>query len=201
MTTRFSRRAALSLFVASPFLGLMGGSGHANTAAEAYVERIGKDVLKLANAGSRGKATRNKFAAMLSKYVNLRGITLAALGIHQKELPPGDKDKLNDLVTTYAAASFAWYVDDFKGKDFVVDRTAEQGKFLLVYSKIIKAGGADEPIIWYLSPQGEGYRIVDLNVLGVRLSSAMRQLFNDELKKSKGKFEPLYAKLREAETW
>ena len=108
---------------------------------------------------------------------------------------------LNDLVTTYAAALFAWYVDDFKGQDFVVDRTAKQGKYLLVYSKIVKSGGADEPIVWYLSPQGGGYRIVDLSVLGVRLSSAMRQRFSDELKKSKGDFKPLYAMLREAETW
>ena len=203
MTTLFSRRRALSLFAASAFAALTVAEAAANAdaEAEAYIARIGKDVLRLANAGTRGKATRNKFAVMLSKYVNLRGITMASLGTYQKQLPPGDKDMLNELVTTYAAALFAWYVDDFKGQDFVVDRTAKQGKYLLVYSKIVKSGGADEPIVWYLSPQGGGYRIVDLSVLGVRLSSAMRQRFSDELKKSKGDFKPLYAMLREAETW
>lgn len=201
MTTLFTRRRALSLFAASALTVLAVSPASANADAEAYVEKIGKDVLRLANAGKRGKATRDKFAAMLSKYVNLRGITLASLGTYQKQLPPGDKDMLNELVTTYAAALFAWYVDDFKGQDFVVDRTAQQGKYLLVYSKIVKSGASDEPIVWYLSPQGGGYRIVDLSVLGVRLSSAMRQRFSDELKKSKGDFQPLYAMLREAETW
>lgn len=201
MTKLISRRQALSLFVAGSMLASLAVPAQADAAAEDYITKIGKDVLRLANAGSRGKATRNKFAVMLSKYVNLRGITMASLGTYQKQLPPGDKDKLNELVTTYAAALFAWYVDDFKGKDFVVDRMAQQGKYLLVYSKIVKSGGADEPIVWYLSPQGGGYRIVDLSVLGVRLSSAMRQRFSDELKKSKGNFEPLYAMLREAETW
>lgn len=200
MTNLLTRRMALSLFTATAVSAIAPAAG-ASEAAEQYVEKIGKDVLKLANAGSRGKATRAKFATMLSKYVNLRGITIASLGTYQKQLPPGDKEMLNDLVTTYAAALFAWYVDDFKGENFVVDRTAEQGKFLLVYSKIVKAGGSDEPIVWYLSPAGSGYRIVDISVLGVRLSSAMRQRFNDELKKSKGDFEPLYAMLREAETW
>ncbi|MBK8768976.1 MAG: ABC transporter substrate-binding protein [Rhizobiales bacterium] len=200
MTTLFSRRAALSLMAAAAASAVTAGDATADAVAETYVAKIGKEVLRLANAGTRGKATRNKFAAMLSKYVNLRGITMASLGTYQKQLPPGDKDKLNDLVTTYAAALFAWFVDDFKGQDFVVDRTAQQGKYLLVYSKIVKPG-ADEPIVWYLSPQGDGYRIVDLSVLGVRLSSAMRQRFSDELKKSKGNFEPLYAMLREAETW
>lgn len=200
MSMFLTRRRALSLFTAG-VISALAPAAQASEAAEQYVEKIGKDVLKLANAGSRGKATRAKFATMLSKYVNLRGITLASLGTYQKQLPPGDKDKLNDLVTTYAAALFAWYVDDFKGQSFVVDRTAQQGKFLLVYSKIVKSGGSDEPIVWYLSPAGEGYRIVDISVLGVRLSSAMRQRFNDELKKSKGDFEPLYAMLREAESW
>ncbi|NMD08665.1 MAG: ABC transporter substrate-binding protein [Phyllobacteriaceae bacterium] len=200
MSKLLSRRMALSLFTTTALLAFA-PSALATDEAENYVEKIGKDVLRLANAGSRGKATRAKFATLLSKYVNLRGITLASLGTYQKQLPPGDKEKLNDLVTTYAAALFAWYVEDFKGEDFVVDRTAQQGKFLLVYSKIIKSGGSDEPIVWYLSPAGSGYRIVDISVLGVRLSSAMRQRFNDELKKSKGDFEPLYAMLREAETW
>jgi len=201
MTTLYSRRMALSLFAASAISAAVATPAAAEADAEAYVEKIGKDVLRLANAGSRGKATRNKFAVLLSKYVNLYGITMASLGTYQKQLPPGDKEKLNDLVTLYSAALFAWFVDDFKGDDFVVDRTAKQGKYLLVYSKIVKSRGADEPIVWYLSPQGGGYRIVDLSVLGVRLSSAMRQRFTDELKKSKGDFEPLYAMLREAETW
>jgi len=199
MTINLTRRRALSLFAASPFL--MAGPAWADKSAEAYVEKIGRDVLRVANAGSRGVATRNKFASLLGRYVNLRGITMASLGTYQKKLPAGDKDKLNGLVTTYAAALFAWYVDEFKGKEFVVDRTAEQGKFVLVYSKIVKSSGADEPIVFYLSGGGGSYRIVDISVLGVRLSSAMRQRFTDELKKSKGEFEPLYAMLREAETW
>jgi phospholipid transport system substrate-binding protein len=200
MTILLSRRLALSLFAAAPF-AFVGPAAEANPAAEAYVAKIGKDVLRVANAGSRGRATRSKFATLLGRYVNLRGITLASLGTYQKQLPPGDKDKLNNLVTTYAAALFAWYVEDFKGQDFVVDRTVVQGKFTIVYSKIIKSGGADEPIVFYLSGSAGNYRITDISVLGVRLSSAMRQRFTDELKKSKGDFEPLYAMLREADTW
>jgi ABC-type transporter MlaC component len=187
MTIDMTRRRALSLFAASPFFLI--SPVRADASAEAYVEKIGKDVLRVANAGSRGVATRNKFASLLGRHVNLRGITMASLGTYQKSLPAGDKDKLNGLVTTYAAALFAWYVNDFKGKDFVVDRTAEQGKFLLVYSKIVKAGGGSEPIVFYLSGSGGSYRIVDISVLGVRLSSAMRQRFTDELKRSKGDFE------------
>jgi len=102
MTKFLTRRMALSLFTATAFSVLAPGA-MATDAAEEYVEKIGKDVLKLANAGSRGKATRAKFASMLSKYVNLRGITIASLGTYQKQLPPGDKEMLNELVTTYGS--------------------------------------------------------------------------------------------------
>jgi ABC-type transporter MlaC component len=199
MSTLMTRRKTLFLLGLLSMLGAVPAFADDN-AAEGYVQKIGEEVLKVANAGSRGKPTRNRFAALLTRYVNLRGITIASLGTYQKQLPPGDTGKLNDLVTTYAAALFAWYVDDFKGSAFEVERSAKQGNFTVVYSKI-KQGGSDEAIVWYLSPGGGGYRIVDLNVKGVRLSSAMRQRFADELKKSHGDFGPLYAMLAEAETW
>ncbi|MCA0434284.1 MAG: ABC transporter substrate-binding protein [Proteobacteria bacterium] len=174
----------------------------ASSAAENYIEGIGSEILRLANAGSRGVPLRNKFAGLLGKYVDLRVITLASLGPYRNKLPAAEKSKLQDLVTLYASALFAWYVDDFKGQKFSIDRSAMQGKFIVVYSKIEKGGvRADEPIVWYLQQSGSRFNIVDMSVLGVRLSIAMRDRFQKELKKSKGDFEQLYAVLREAETW
>jgi phospholipid transport system substrate-binding protein len=202
MNMLLSRRKALSLLAGGFGVAGFAGAPMAEGDVEAYVMGIGNEVLALANGTLRGKPLRNKFAGLLGKHVNLRGITLASLGTYQKQLPVGDKDKLNELVTIYAAALFAWYADDFKGQAFVVDRTAKQGGFTIVHSKITKSGvKPDEPIVWYLKPSGGGFRIVDLSVLGVRLSSAMRERFSQELKKSKGNFESLYAMLREAETW
>jgi ABC-type transporter MlaC component len=43
--------------------------------------------------------------------------------------------------------------------------------------------------------------VADLNIKGVWLTIAMKKLFGDTLNASKGDFGPLYAKLREAETW
>ena len=107
MTTLFSRRRALSLFAASAFAALTVAEAAANAdaEAEAYIARIGKDVLRLANAGTRGKATRNKFAVMLSKYVNLRGITMASLGTYQKQLPAEQMSPSSGICRRKAAAT------------------------------------------------------------------------------------------------
>jgi ABC-type transporter MlaC component len=169
--------------------------------AKAYVLSIGKDVLALANSPVRGKPLRVKFSTLLGRHVNLRTISGSALGTFRGKLPEGDRDKFNTLVTTYAAALFVWYIDKFKGSNFVVDTVVTQGNFIVVKSKIQKSQISNEQIIWYLMPQSNGFQVVDLSILGVRLSVAMRDAFSRELKKSKGDFKTLYAFLAEAETW
>ena len=161
-----------------------------------YVQGIGKDVLTLANGSVRGKPLRTKFASLLSRHVNLRNIAGSALGTFRSKLPPSDKDKFNGLVTTYAAALFVWYIDKFKGGDFSINSIVNQGNITIVKSRL-----SGEQIVWYLTPKGDGYQVVDLSLLGVRLSVAMRDAFSKELKRSKGDFNGLYAFLSEAETW
>jgi phospholipid transport system substrate-binding protein len=166
-----------------------------------YVKVIGKDVLTLANGSVRGKPLRAKFATLLSRHVNLRNIANSALGTFRTKLPPADRGKFDNLVTTYAAALFVWYIDKFQGADFIVETVVKQGNFTVVKSKIAKSKLSNEQIIWYLSPKGDGFQVVDLSILGVRLSVAMRDAFSRELKRSKGDFKGLYTFLAEAETW
>ncbi len=185
-------------FIFGTILSLAATPGPASAATDAktYVQAIGKDVLTLANGATRGKALRTKFINLLSRHVNLRTISGSALGTFRNKLPPGDKDKFNDLVTTYAAALFVYYIDKFKGGGMVVDTVVQQGSFTVVKSKL-----SGEQVVWYLSPKGNGFQVVDLSLLGVRLSVAMRDAFSRELKRSKGDFKGLYAFLAEAETW
>lgn len=184
--------------LSSIFSFALAGSGRAIAANDpkAYVQSIGKDVLALANGSTRGKPLRAKFVTLLSRYVNLRNIAGSALGTFRSKLPQSDKEKFNGLVTTYAAALFVWYIDKFKGGDFSIDTVVKQGSFTIVKSKL-----SGEQIVWYLNPKGDGYQVVDMSILGVRLSVAMRDAFSKELKRSKGDFNGLYAFLSEAETW
>jgi phospholipid transport system substrate-binding protein len=187
----------LFLFSAVSSLGLsVSKTAIAAGDPESYVQAIGQDVLSLANGAARGKPLRAKFVSLLGKNVNLRTIAGSALGTFRNKLPPSDKDRFNNLVTTYAAALFVWYIDKFKGGKFVVDSVVQQGNFTIVKSKL-----SGEQVVWYLAEKGDGYQVVDLSILGVRLSVAMRDAFSKELKKSKGDFEGLYAFLAEAETW
>jgi ABC-type transporter MlaC component len=165
-----------------------------DNAAAAYVTSITNEVIALANSGASGKQLRSKFANLLDRYVNLRGVANFALGTYQKSLPAGDRDMFYGLVTNYAAGLFAYYVDDFRGTGLDITDTAKQGNFTTIQSAIKLKGGGNEQVRWRLQPGGSGYRVADVNLKGVWLTISMKKRFGDVLSRSKGE-------LREADTW
>jgi ABC-type transporter MlaC component len=169
--------------------------------AEAYVTRIADDVMALANSGQKGTALRGRFASLLERYINLRGIANFSLGPYQKQLPPNKRDEFYRLVSNYSAALFVYYVEDFRGSELEILSTSKQGKFTTIMSAIKLKGGGREQVRWRLVSSGDGYRVSDVNLKGIWLTISMKKRFGDTLKRSKGDFEALFAELREAETW
>ncbi len=199
MTISMTRRRAIAGIVAAFFGSLQ--PAHAGDLASAYVENITNEVIKLANSGIRGLALRAKFSALLNRYVNIRSIANFALGTYQKKIPPRDKDKFYQLVTNYASALFVYYVEDFEGTGLEIKETAKQGAFTTIQSAIKQKGGGRENVRWRLSGGNGAYRVADVNLKGIWMTISMKKRFTDVLNRSKGDFEPLYAELREAESW
>jgi len=167
--------------------------------ADDYVHKLGVEVLRLAQGGSRGdKALQRRFANLLTRYINIPGIANFALGPARANLPAGDRAMFYDLVSNYAAALFVWYVTDFQGSDLKITSTSQQGAFTMIDSQIV---GSNQPVKWRVGGSDGGMRIVDINVQGVWLTIAMKDLFTRTLNASHGDFKPLYARLREADTW
>jgi phospholipid transport system substrate-binding protein len=198
---KVSRRWFGAMLLGGFATGVIPSVAHADPAAEAYVQKIAADVMGLANSGGTGKPLRAKFAAVLNRYINLKAIATFALGTYQKQLPPGDKELFYDLVSTYSAALFVYYVDDFKGASLDILSSDQEGRFTTIKSAMRLRDGGSENIRWRLVPVGGGYKISDVNLKGVWLTISMKQRFKDVLGRSKGDFQALYDSLREAETW
>ncbi len=195
----FTRRQLFSSMVSITALGFAAPFALAGSAVEDYVHRLGIEVLRLAQGGQRGdKALQRRFAGLLNRYINIPGIANFALGTSRSNLPPADKAMFYDLVSNYAAALFVWYVKDFQGSELKITSANQQGAFTLVDSQII---GSGQPVSWRVAGNDGNMKIVDINVQGVWLTIAMKDLFSRTLNASKGDFEPLYARLREADTW
>jgi ABC-type transporter MlaC component len=168
---------------------------------EVFITTVTSEVMRLAGSQLPPKVLRGKFASLLGKHVNMRGIANFALGPFQKQLPAGQRDEFYDLVTDYAAALFAWYAKDFQGETVEIVSTSTQGKFTTVQSAIKGKGLGGEQVNWRLVSTDAGYRVSDVKVKNVWLGIAMKQRFGDVLKKSKGDFGPLFSELRDADTW
>jgi phospholipid transport system substrate-binding protein len=174
----------------------------ADEQAGVYVQKLGAEVIRLANGGKRGdKALQQRFADLFTRYISIPGISNFALGTFQRQLPAGDKVKFYNLVANYAAALFVWYVDDFQGDALQILNSVEQGKFTVIDTGIKGGGLGTEKLRWRVTGANGNYKIADLNVKGVWLTISLKKLFADTLHHSSGNFEALYAKLREAETW
>ena len=192
-----SRRALFISVLGLPVLAAL--PAVAATSAEDYVHQLGVEVLHLAAGGHRGdKALQRRFAGLLNRYINIPSVANFALGPAKGTLPNDEKGQFYELVGNYAAALFVWYVADFQGSDLKVTGSSEQGKFITVDSAV---AGNGEQLKWRVSGSPGAYHIADLNVKGVWLSIAMKKMFEDTLNSSHGDFQPLFAKLREAETW
>ena len=202
MATNLSRRNFTKILFGLGSTPLWTNASWADDGAGAYVEKLGTEVIKLANGGQRGdRALQRRFASLFNRYISIPNISKFALGVHQKDLPAGDKAMFHDLVANYAAALFVWFVEDFQGDRLEITNVAEQGKFTTVDAAIKGGKLGGEKMRWRVSGSGGSYRISDLNVKGVWLTISMKKLFADTLKSSAGDFKALYAKLREAETW
>lgn len=194
-----TRRQAIASFISLAALASAVPTALAATPADDYVHKLGLEVLRLAKGGSRGdKALQRRFAALLTRYISIPGISNFALGPARANLPAGDKAMFYDLVANYAAALFVWYVQDFQGSDLKITGSTQQGAFTLVDSQIV---GGNQQVTWRVGGSDGAMRIVDIKVQGVWLTIAMKDLFTRTLNASQGDFKPLYAKLREAETW
>ena len=135
-TGGLSRRAVL----AGGMVGLF-GLGLATPAAaeelDAYLSRAAADFMELARSGLAKKKMREKFASLLKRYVDIRGISLTSLGPYQKQLTPETKEEFLELSEAYISAFFVYYVEEFQGVSLAVKSTSKQGKFTTVISNVV----------------------------------------------------------------
>ena len=204
---RLTRREAAGLLV-----GLMGFANVSPARADSdstedtrgagtYVSKIAAEVMGLANGGGSKDALRPKFAAIMNKYINVRGIASFALGQYQSKLAGAEKEQFYSLFSNYVASLFVAYAADFRGSGLKIISTTKQGNFTTIASAIVSKGMGREQVKWRLASTGGAYRISDVNVKGVWLSIATKKRFGDVLKRSGGDFGPLLAELKKADTW
>ena len=188
-----NRRSLAPLaFVAAAvvFLGMPLGAAAADEAPDALIRRLSTDVLNTVKADKAIQGgDLNKIIALVDKTVmpnvNFRRMTAAAVGPGWRQATPEQQQRLQEefkvlLVRTYAGALAQVSDQRILLKPL---RAAPEDKDVLVRSEIV---GRGDPIqldyrLEKTPGDGAGWKIYNLNVLGVWLVETYRSQFAQEI--------------------
>jgi len=190
MKRRDLGRLAAGLLALAALAGLPGLAAAADEAPDAMIKRLSNEVLDAIRSDKaiKGGDTQRIVALVDSKImpnVNFQRMTAAAVGPAWRQATPEQKKRLQDefktlLVRTYAGALAQ--VDD-QTISIKPQRSAPEDTDVVVRSEI---RGKGEPIqleyrLEKTPGQGAGWRIYNLNVLGVWLVETYRSQFAPEI--------------------
>ncbi|MGE4328617.1 MlaC/ttg2D family ABC transporter substrate-binding protein [Diaphorobacter sp.] len=175
---------------ATAWMGLPQTALAADEAPDALVKRLSVDVLETLRADKSIKAgDMNKIVALVDKtilpHVNFRRMTAAAVGPAWRRATPEQQQRLQDefkilLVRTYSGALSQVTDQTISVKPL---RAAPEDKDVLVRTEI---HGRGDPIqldyrLEKTPGEGAGWRIYNLNVLGVWLVETYRTQFAQQI--------------------
>jgi phospholipid transport system substrate-binding protein len=198
-TMLFKKLLATLAFATTALLGA--GAAQAQTAPDAFVRQLSNDVLdavkgdKAIQAGDVGRI-RALVDSKVMPHVNFARMTASAVGPQWRSATPEQQKRLSDefkqlLVNTYSGALT-------QVKDQTVQlkplRAAPTDTELVVRTEI-KGKGEPIQLDYRLEKAGDGWKIYDLNVLGLWLVDSYRSQFAKDL--SSGGVDNLIAKLAE----
>jgi phospholipid transport system substrate-binding protein len=180
-----SAACALGLAAAAPQLAL------ASSAAEAYIDRLGKSVIDAANSGSV-----ERFRSLLRQNADIPSIALFSLGPYRKNLPEASRAEYYRLVEHSISSVFAAHTNKLAGRILTVSGSRSAPDSVIVASRLEQSGGRAIPVLWRVVQRGGGYKIFDVQVDGVWLANTQKTSFTSVLQRNGGSVEALMDHLR-----
>jgi phospholipid transport system substrate-binding protein len=180
---RWFRAAALGALC----LGLLAGpAAAADEAADVMVKRLATEVTEAARAPSGGASDARSLNALIDRKiipnVNFARMTAWAVGRHWRQATPEQQARLQEefklmLVRTYAGA-----LTQLKDRTITVKplRAGADDAEVTVRT-LVKGQGEPVAIDYRLEATPAGWKIIDLNVMGVWLVEAYRGQFAAEI--------------------
>lgn len=139
-------------------------------AAEGFVQAAGAAFMGAARSGSAGA-----FTGAASRYADLRGIALFALGPYRKNLPKGREGEYVALSKRFMGQFMSQYARHFRGDGMIITKCTGN----TVATKL----STGQTLTFRL--QGSR-RIADVSVSGVWLAQTLRSKFTSVIRKNNG---------------
>lgn len=190
MMNRRTLNCATAAIAAIAWMGLPGVVLAADEAPDALIKRLSADVLEtLRNDKSIKAGDVDKIMVLVDKailpHVNFRRMTAAAVGPNWRKATPQQQQRLQEEFKTLLVRTYSGALSQVTDQTIVVKplRAAPEDKDVLVRTEI---RGRGDPVqldyrLEKTPGDGAGWKVYNLNVLGVWLVETYRNQFSQEI--------------------
>jgi ABC-type transporter MlaC component len=143
--------------------------------AAGYITNAANALIGAARTGSP-----SAISSTVSRYSDMRGIAMFALGPYRSKLPKGRQAEYVRLTKSFIGRFMASYSDEFRSAGFTPISCSPSGSGVIVNGKL--SGG--QRVILRVAKSRGGYRVQDLNISSVWLAQQLRSKFVSVIRKN-----------------
>jgi len=197
-----SRRHALISLAAALFMFAGFAATQAKAAdaqAEAFVTSVADQAIAIISNKSQSKAVRETaFSTLLNSNADMERIAAFCLGQFLRTPTAEQKTEYLELFKKFVVKIYLTRLDEYSNEKLVVTGSqARSDTQTLVNSQInFTTGREPVKVTWWLVKKDGGFKVFDLNVVGVWLAQEQRSSFTSVINNNGGKFEALLGHLR-----
>lgn len=158
----------------------------ATEAAKSFIEDLGRRAIEsLTKPGASQAQLESNFQTLLEEGFDVRAIGQFVMGRYWSRMSPDQQDRFIPLFENRLKKSYASRFQEYRGVDFKVKDTRQEGHYIIVSSTIQKPGGPLTPVDWRV----QDGKIHDVKVEGVSMSITIRDEYSALVQSSNGDIE------------
>lgn len=166
--------------------------------AEAFVTAQSQRALAILNRRTTQAQKAAEFRSFIDQVADVRRVTDFVLGKYRRTITPAQYQQFSTVFREYASNVYETRLGDYKGERFQVTGSTVRKPGDVVVSSVVSGGQLREPatVRWRVIRGQSGWRLVDVEVVGVWLAITQQQDFVATVDNAGGDLNVLINQLR-----
>jgi phospholipid transport system substrate-binding protein len=196
MQRSLTRRGALTLLAASSLLRAGSAAALEPSDAEAFVQRVADEVLKVVRQASAAQPRADQMLDLFRRYAALPQIARFTAGVAWRSMSAAQQQAYVDAFEKYAVRMYSNRIGEYSGQTLEVTGSQDAGRRGVLVNTVLKSTGQpDTRIDWLVSDHDGEPKLVDVVAEGVSLSISQREEFASMLDRRGGDIDRFIADL------
>lgn len=194
MRSAFAPVAFCVALLATTVGSLPAQAANADPAAEAWVSNVSQQAIKIISDKSLDRTGREaQFAALLDTNADMQRIAAFCLGQFLRTPTPEQKSEYIKLFDNFVVKVYVTRLSDYHDEKLVITGSQLKGDTQALVQSQINFTNGREPVkvTWWLLKKDGGYKLFDVNVVGVWLAQEQRSAFTSVINNHNGDFSAL----------